>query len=203
MFHYIKGNVTEKFNGGIVLETGGVGFEIFIPSRSKLFMAEPQDSVKVYTYMAVREDDISLYGFDDRAGLDIFKMLTAVSGVGNKAAMSILSALSPLEIRRAIAFDDASMFVKAQGIGKKTASRIVLELKDKIDIETVENGFDMPASPSADLPENLAAVEDAVSALMALGFSRNEAADAVRTEGKDCATAEEYIRKALRKLSMF
>lgn len=203
MFHYIKGNITEKFDGGIVLETGGIGFEISIPSRSKLFMAEPEDIVKVYTYMAVREDDISLYGFDDRAGLEMFKMLTTVSGIGSRAAVSILSAMSPLDIRRAIAFDDAQALVKAQGIGKKTASRIVLELKDKVDADSIPADGTETAADTAVRPASMAEAEDAVNALMQLGFSRNEAADAVRSEGAGCTTAEEYVKNALKKLSLF
>ena len=203
MFHYIKGRVTERLADGLVVETGGIGFEIAVPGRSTLYLAEPDELVKVYVYMAVREDDISLYGFEDRAGLDMFRMLTGVSGIGSKAAMSILSALSVQEIRSAIVFDDAGMFTRAHGIGKKSASRIVLELKDKIDPASVMD-TDAPAQAgqAAD-PGNLAAAEDAISALMALGYSRSEAADAVRKAGPDCETPEEYIRQVLKQLSAF
>lgn len=203
MFHYIKGRITERTDDGIVVETGGIGFEITVPGRSSLYLAGPDEVVRVYTHMAVREDDISLFGFEDRAGLQMFRLLTGVSGIGNKAAMAILSALSVQEIRNSIVFDDPGMFTRAHGIGKKSASRIVLELKDKIDPAATFSADDVStAGPAAD-SGNLSAAEDAISALMALGYSRNEAADAIRKAGQDCETAEEYIKQALKRLSLY
>ncbi len=202
MFHYIIGRVTERLTDGLVVETGGVGFEIAVPGNSSLYLAEPDELVKVYTYMAVREDDISLYGFEDRAGLEMFRMLTGVSGIGSKAAMAILTALSVTEIRKAVVFEDPGMFTRAHGIGKKSASRIVLELKDKIDAASVNDGAaSANAGPAADIA-GLSAAEDAISALMSLGYSRSEAADAVRKAGSDCETTEDYLKQALKQLSV-
>lgn len=206
MFHYIKGFVTDHLENGVVVETGGVGFEISVPSGSALYLAGPDEMVKVYTSMAVREDDISLYGFDDRESLQLFHLLTTVSGVGNKAAMAILSALSVREIRSAVVFEDAAMFTRAQGIGKKTASRIVLELKDKIDAADIapsETATAAAGRARRDADPGAAIAEDAIHALMALGYSRSEAAGAVKGAGKDCSTAEEYIKEALKQLSTF
>ena len=204
MFHYIKGIVTDRLENGLVVETGGIGFEIAVPSGSRLYLAGPDEVVKVYTSMAVREDDISLYGFDDRESLQLFHMLTTVSGIGNKAAMAILSALSVREIRSAIVFEDAAMFTRAQGIGKKTASRIVLELKDKIDAADLGSSESetLPAS-SGDRMGDAGVLEDAIHALMALGYTRSESSAALKSAGKDCSTAEEYIKEALKQLSRF
>ncbi|MGI6206490.1 MAG: Holliday junction branch migration protein RuvA [Anaerovoracaceae bacterium] len=199
MFHYIKGKVTGTFNGGIILENSGVGYEIFMPSSSAIYLAAPDETVTVYTYLAVREDGVSLFGFDDNESLEIFKMLTSVSGIGNKGAQSVLSVMSAAEIKKAVLFDDAGAFTRAPGIGKKTASRIILELKDKIEKISADIGAAAPAGRKK--PEELVAFEDAVSALMALGYSRSEAAEAAEACGADASSAEEIIKASLKKLS--
>ncbi|MDF3003461.1 MAG: ruvA, partial [Bacillota bacterium] len=132
MFHYIKGVAAMRFEGGIVIETGGIGYEIFVPDNSPVYLAESGQTVMVYTVMAVREDDVSLYGFHDKETLELFKKLITVNGVGAKAAMSILSIMPAGEIKKAIVFEDAAALTKANGIGKKIAQRITLELKDKM-----------------------------------------------------------------------
>ena len=199
MFHYIKGKVTGTFSGGIILENSDIGYEIFVPSSSALYLAHPDETVTVYTYMAVRDDGVSLFGFDDGESLEIFKMLTSVSGIGNKGAQSVLSVMNASEIKKAVIFDDAGAFARAPGIGKKTASRIILELKDKIGKMAV--GMSTSVQKAAKKPEELEAFEDAVSALMALGYSRSEAAEAASVSGADGGTAEDIIKAALKKLS--
>lgn len=199
MFHYIKGKVTGTFSGGIILENSGIGYEIYMPSSSSIYMASPDDTVTVYTYLAVREDGVSIFGFDDNESLEIFRMLTSVSGIGNKGAQSVLSVMSAAEIKKAVIFDDAGAFTRAPGIGKKTASRIILELKDKVEKLSVEMAG---APPSAgEKPKDLEAFEDAVSALMALGYSRSEAAEAASVSGADADSAEDIIKASLKRLS--
>lgn len=185
--------------GGIILENHGIGYEISMPSSSAVYLASPQEEVIVYTFLAVREDAVSLYGFDHQEDLEMFLLLTTVSGIGNKAALSILSSLTVQEVRKAILFDDPGAFVRAQGIGKKSASRIILELKDKIRESSVEMDSDVGASVRQTPSVN--DFEDAVSALMALGYTRGEASDAVSSVRTEEASAEEMIKGALRVLS--
>ena len=139
MIHYIKGQYAGTFNGGVVIETAGMGYEIFVPENSTVYLLNDGDIVKLYTKMVLREDDVSLYGFSQKEGLELFEKLITVNGVGAKAALSIMSAMSITDVRKAIAFDDSAMLTKANGIGKKTAQRIVLELKDKMgDLSSID-----------------------------------------------------------------
>lgn len=201
MIHFITGKYAGAFDSGIVIENNGIGYEINMPSSSAAYMASEGDTVTVYTAMIVREDDISLYGFDDRDSLKMFRMLTGVTGIGSKGALSILSALTVSEIKKAIVFDDAGTLSKAQGVGKKTAQRIVLELKDKIDAESIAaapevKGGGMPAGIRNDAAE-------AIEALVSLGYSKSEASEAVAACGLEDASAEDYIKASLKQLSLF
>ncbi len=206
MIHYIKGKVTETFDNTIVIENNGIGYEMTVPSSSALYIASPDIEVTAYTAMVVREDDVSLYGFDDRESLKLFRMLQTVSGIGAKAAISILSALSVSEIKKAIVFNDPDMLARAQGVGKKTAQRVVLELKDKIE-EASFNG--LPEGDGKSLAGNIAegssekfeAISDAISALVMLGYTKADASEAVAKTGLENVSAEDYIKAALKKLS--
>ena len=133
MIHYIRGIVAGVFPGGVIIENGGIGYEIIMPSLSAVCSVPQGSEVTVYTAMIVREDDVSLYGFDDRKTLSLFRLLTSVSGIGAKAAVSILSSLTADEVQKAVVFNDPDTLSRAQGVGKKTAQRIVLELKDKVE----------------------------------------------------------------------
>ncbi len=195
MFRYIKGTIEMKLAQSVVVECGGVGFEMAVPQNSRLYLAPEGSEVTVFTYMSVREDDISLFGFDDEDGLLLFEKLITVNGIGAKAAMAILSAMPASEVKKAIVFEDADMLTRANGIGKKTAQRIVLELKDKMKDITVEDlpGADIaPASSSSDK-------QQATDALMALGYSRTEAAAAI-VGAEDGLSVEDYIKIALKNM---
>lgn len=204
MFHYIKGILAMKTEDGVVVETGGIGFEVTVPANSGAYLAAEGDSIMLYLYMAVKEDDISLYGFSEREGLELFKLLITVNGVGAKAAMSILSAMPISECRKAIVFEDAAMLTRANGIGKKTAQRIVLELKDKVEKVGAEmaaaaaGGAEGAAADAGD--DAVIARGEAVNALIALGYSRSEAMTAVNAVTEKELTSEEYIKKALKQL---
>ncbi|MBQ1352470.1 MAG: Holliday junction branch migration protein RuvA [Firmicutes bacterium] len=198
MIHYIKGTMTMKFNGGVVVETGGIGYEVFVPENSAAYLKNDGDDIMLYTVMQVREDDVSLYGFTEREAMDIFNKLITVSGVGAKAAMAILSAMPLHEVKQAIIFEDATSLTRANGIGKKTAQRVVLELKDKIgSAEDIA-----PAAPGTggSVPAANDEKTEAINALVALGYSKNEAVNALaRVNGTDLTT-EDYIKEALKTL---
>jgi len=193
MFHYIKGRLTMTFEGGIVIETGGIGYEIHVPDSCAAYSAGINEELLVYTKVIYKEDDASIYGFSDRETLEIFSRLMTVNGVGAKAALSILSALTLDELKRAIAFDDAVIFTRAQGIGKKIAQRIVLELKDKLPAGV--------SGPSRQVQDRAADEKDeAITGLMSLGYSRSEAAEAVNSVDPEARTTESYMKEALRSL---
>lgn len=202
MIRYIKGTYTMQFENGIVVETGsGVGFEIFVHQGSPIYKHSEGDEIQVFTEMIVREDGMSLYGFHNRESLEFFKLLTTVSGIGPKGAMGILGSMPLSELKLAIAMGDVKCISKAQGVGKKTAERLVVELKDKvgtmdIDGETGEiGGMDISAGSGAD-----DARSEAISALISLGYARSEAFKAVSSVGDEGLTSEEYIKKALKSL---
>lgn len=206
MIHFITGKYAGSFESGVVIENNGIGYEINMPSSSAAYMAVEGDIVTVYTAMLVREDDISLYGFDDRDSLRMFRMLTGVSGIGSKGALSILSALTVTEIKKAIVFEDAGTLSRAQGVGKKTAQRIVLELKDKIDAGAIALTDDAPAVKGGGMPAGIRnGASEAIEALVSLGYSKSEASEAVAACGISdaSASAEEYIKASLKQLSLF
>lgn len=198
MIHYIKGVLAMKFDGGIVVETGGIGYEIHVPANSSVYLAKDHEEITVYTAMIVREDDLSLYGFGEQESLDTFNKLITVNGVGAKAALAILSAMPIHQVKQAIVFEDVASLTKANGIGKKTAQRIVLDLKDKFG--TIEESG-LPGQP--EIPgEDMAADErtEAVNALIALGYSKGEAVNALAAIKEKELTTEEYIKAALKRL---
>jgi Holliday junction DNA helicase RuvA len=198
MFHYIKGQLALKFDGGVVIEASGIGYEVFVPANSPAYLAHDGDVLTLYTAMIVREDDVSLYGFSEKESLHLFRKLITVSGVGAKAALSVLSCMPLAELKKAIVFEDAKALTIANGIGKKTAERIILELKDKL------------GSLGADISEAMQSAGDvlatdekaeAINALMALGYSKGEAMSAMVIIKDTGLSAEEYIKRALKQLS--
>jgi len=197
MIRFLIGTFHPGLNGSVVIETrSGIGFEVSIPANSQLYKTLEGEEVKVYTTMIVREDDMSLYGFSDKESLELFEKLITVNGVGAKAGMSIMSTMPPVELRRAIASADVKAISSANGVGKKTAERIILELKDKVgsfdDLAAASDagGFDVSAD----------AVSEAIAALMSLGYNKNEAVSAVSKVKGEELTSEEYIKQALKNL---
>lgn len=189
----------------IVVETSsGMGFEINIPAGSPLYRYGEGEEIMVYTVMMVKEDDISLYGFHNKESLDLFRLLITVNGIGAKGAMAIMGSLSAAELRQAIIFEDAKTISRANGVGKKTAERLILELKDKLggleaygnDSESDTVYADEPAQTSADQGGRMQAIE----ALVALGYTKSEAFAAVARVADDGLSCEEYIKKALKML---
>lgn len=191
MFHYIKGNVTMKFEGGVVIETGGIGYEVFVPDNSSVYLVDSTEVVLIYTVMILREDDVSLYGFHDKDALDLFRKLMTVNGVGAKAAMAILSSMPVGEIKKAIVFDDTATLTKANGIGKKIAQRITLELRDKM-------GAVGGLAEAAEKIVSDSGKTEAINGLISLGYSRSEAVSAIAVITEDDLSAEDYIKRALK-----
>ncbi len=191
MISFLVGVIEEKGENSLVLDVNGVGYELAVSSTTLSTLPMAGESVKIFTYMAVREDGVFLFGFSSKEERDVFFKLISVSGVGPKMAITILSGLSLSDLTIAIVKEDSSLLSKIKGLGKKTAERICLELKDKLGpISTSETTF------SADYNED--AVQMATDTLISLGINKNEAYMLARANAQNDATAEEIISKALR-----
>lgn len=197
MIRFLKGKFHPGLNGSVIIETNsGIGMEVHIPSNSPLYKSLEGEDVKVFTSMRVKEDDISLYGFSERKDLELFELLITVNGIGAKAGMSIMSTLSSDNLKRAIATGDVKAISAANGVGKKTAERLILELKDKVGTFETDEGIE---EGNLIFPEGDEKSE-AVAALVSLGYTKNEATSAVnKVKGNDLS-CEDYIKNALRDL---
>lgn len=197
MIRFVKGIFHPGIGGTVVIETAmGLGLEITIPANSPLYKNPEGEEVKVHTSMIVKEDDVSLYGFSDRESLELFELLITVNGVGPKAGMSIMSVMPPSELKKAIAMGDAKTIAKANGVGKKTAERVILELRDKVGkFDELDTTIAQPEFVIASDARN-----EAAAALMALGYSKSEATNAISKVSGDNLTSEEYIKGALKNL---
>ena len=204
MFYYISGILAYANPTTAVIDAGGVGYKLTI-SENTYNSLPPRHTVesptaKLFTYMAVREDGIELFGFASEAELSSFKMLLSVSGVGPKAAISILSLLTPEKFALAVCTDDRKLIAKANGIGPKTAARIILELKDKL-MKVTDIGEAANASiESVSVPTNAGKLAEAQDALLVLGYSRSEALNVLKTIDTQTLGLEEIIKRALKLL---
>lgn len=203
MIKYIRGLLTEKDMTSLVVEAGGIGYEILATSSVINSKVELGDEIKVYisTHVNAKDGSTEYYGFIDKQELDLYKMLIKVSGVGPKAGISLLSSLGPNDIKLAIAANDAKAIAKAPGIGKGTAEKIILELKNKISFtDTVESILDGDADSNSDV-DSLNERNDAVEALVALGYSKSEVVKVVMNLSLDeNADSSTIIKHALKKL---
>ena len=205
MFYYISGKLALANTSFAVIDAGGVGYKLTISENTYNSLPARHTTenpiAKLFTYMAVREDDIELFGFATESELSAFKMLLGVSGVGPKAAISILSLLTPEKLALAVCTEDRKTIAKANGIGPKTAARVILELKDKLmketDIEAVAGaGLDT----THNIPTSSGKLSEAQDALMVLGYSRAEALNALKKIDTQNLGLEEIIKKALKLL---
>lgn len=196
MYAYIQGLLTEKEPDAVVVEAGGVGYRILAGSRTLAALPPAGSTVRVYTFHHVREDAHLLYGFLGRDEKEMFRRIIAVSGIGPKLAMSILSGMTPAELAIAVVTEDARAISRVNGVGKKTAERLILELREKIG--TGELIQENRTAPSAAQPAG--AAQEAIQALMALGYTSTEAARAVSRLPETCATVEEIVVHALRQM---
>jgi len=208
MIAFIKGQLIECQLTLAILEVNGIGYEVHIPLTTVERLPSLGDAVKLFTHATYREDSQTLYGFIDRESRDFFRMIVdKVSGIGPKIALNLLGSLSLQTLKVSIASGDVAMLSKAQGLGKKTAERIVVELKDKVlpkelSQETKASPSSLDTSQHADISQNLTNFQDAVSALLTLGYKATDADLAIRRASESMdenASTEELIRLALTK----
>lgn len=196
MFAYIKGSLEVKSINYVVVENGGIGYKIYMSAKSIGTIGNIGDDIKVYTHYHVREDDISLYGFNSEEELRMFEILINVSGVGVKSALTMLSDITPSSFALAVINDDVTRLTKVPGVGKKTAQRLILELKDKLKSE------DIPCEEIKveENKDNNNINNDAVVALQVLGYSKKEAETVLEKVDTKDLSIEETIKQALKYL---
>ena len=197
MFYYLNGVVAEMEANLAVIDCGGVGYACATTNYT-LSQLKKGERAKLYTYMNVREDAVELFGFASQSELHSFKLLLGVSGVGPKAALSILSANTPANLAMAVVMGDEKALTAAPGIGKKIAQRIILELKDKLAKEQPSFSGDTGIMPSIAVPDDK--VREASAALAVLGYSASEVAAALKGIDMDALPLEEIIRQALKRM---
>ena len=200
MISYVRGELVQAMDTYAVLDVNGFGLRVFLTGRDLSALPPNGEEVRFHTYFMVKEDAMQLYGFLRPDDLEVYKLLLAVNGIGPKAAMGILSALSADDIRFAVLSGDEKTITKAPGIGKKIAQRIVLELCDKMSKEQLETASAASPVAAAAVSGGVNHTQEAVAALMVLGYTQAEALHAM--EGLDAAgmEADEIIRQCLKKL---
>lgn len=201
MIGYLKGELAEIKENYVVIEVGNIGYEVWLPSSAIMQLPSKGSSVKIYTYLHVREDALTLFGFLTKDDLDMFKLLITVNGIGPKGALGILSSISSDDIRFAVLADDAKTIAKAPGIGSKTASKLILELKDKFKLETAfEQRLQNQAGNSTG-SGIFGKREEAVQALTVLGYSGSDALKIVnQVDITEDMTSEQILKLCLKKM---
>ena len=197
MISFIKGTVAQVLADSVILDNNGLGWQVFMSGSALSRLPHAGETVMLYTHMQLKEDGVSMFGFPEPQEKQLFEMLISVTGVGPKVALSILSVLSPSQLIIAILTDDTASLCKAPGVGKKTAQRVSLELRDKIKSKEAESVID----PQQSLSPNQQERQDAMDALIALGYSRADAVRAVMETALPDMKTEQIIRLALRKLA--
>ncbi len=207
MYYYIRGELVVSTLNTAVVDAGGVGYKMTISENTYRALPRRSDrnpTVTLYTYLSVREDGIELFGFESERELSSFKMLLSVSGVGPKAAMAILSLLTPEKFALAVCTEDKKTISKASGVGPKTAARIILELRDKLMKETsIDDDLSTAvldhSAEAAGAPAR-GKMSEAMDALLVLGYSRTEAQNALKAIDTQALSIEDIIKEALKKL---
>lgn len=200
MISYIRGELAALEKDKVIVDVGGVGYGIYMSAQTMGMLPSAGHEVKIYTYLNVKEDAMQLFGFLTRDDLEVFRLVIGVNGIGPKGGLSVLSQLSPDDLRFAVMANDVKAISAAPGIGKKTAEKLILELKDKLSIEDVLNHTEQSETV---LPGNAGqeAQTDAVQALVALGYGSTEALRAVKkVESDEGAAVEDILKQALKYL---
>lgn len=201
MISYIRSELVAVEKEKVIIDVGGVGYGIFMPESAMGLLPQIGNEVKLYTYLNVREDAMQLFGFLTRDDLEIFKLLIGVSGIGPKGGLSILSKLTADDLRFAIMSGDSKAISAAPGIGKKTAEKVIIELKDKLDIEQILNPSDSETKSAIKMDSSANEVQsEAVQALVALGYGSTESLKAVNKVNSENMTVEEVLKQALKNL---
>ena len=203
MLAYIKGTLEIKTKGYIVIDANGIGYKIFMPESAISKLCDIGEKVQIHTFMRVREDDISLYGFLTNEELRMFELLLGVSGIGAKGALTILSNITPSQFALAVISNNVDILKKLPGIGAKTAQRVILELKDKLkkeqEIDIVQGEEDKVTFKH--VIEEDEKVSEAISALQVLGYTKKEIMIALEKVDMANLSVEDIIRKGLKSLS--
>ena len=204
MLAYIKGTLEMKMTGYIVIDVGGLGYKVYMSDSGIEKLGNIGDTVKVHTYYKVREDDISIFGFNTLEELKMFELLISVSGVGAKTALGMLAVCEPTEFALAVITEDVKTLTQMPGIGAKSAQRIILELKDKIkkeqqiqELTKATEGISGVKTKLEEKIENEEKIDEAIAALQVLGYNKREIEKAFDKLVKENMTTEELIRKGL------
>ncbi|MCM1256606.1 MAG: Holliday junction branch migration protein RuvA [Roseburia sp.] len=200
MYSYIKGTLEEIGEDKIVVDNQGIGYNVYVPGSVLDQVSSPGSEIKIYTYLNVKEDALTLYGFLTKDDIRVFKLLLGVNGIGPKGALAILSVLGTDDLRYAVVGGDAKAIAKAPGIGAKTAQRVILELKDKLNLEDV---FEEKETSSVGVKSEMSTVKgEAVQALAALGYSSTEALSVLsKVEITEDSDVEGVLKAALKQMA--
>ncbi len=202
MYSYIRGILTDQDEETIVVEAAGVGYNIYTTGQTFQALPPIGSKVKIYTYLQVREDAMTLFGFLTKDDLKVFKLLLGVNGIGPKGAIGILSVMTTDDLRFAVLADDAKAIAKAPGVGNKTAQRLILELKDKLSLEEAFQQKLAHTAQSEEAHTTSGMQNEAVQALVALGYSSSEALKAVSAvELTEQMDTEALLKAALKKMA--
>lgn len=201
MLAYIKGILEIKTNDYVVIDVGGLGYKVNMSKKAIENVGSISEKIKVYTYYRVREDDISIFGFNTNEELRMFELLLSVSGIGAKVALTILSNIEIAEFALAVITEDVTKIVKIPGIGKKSAQRIILELKDKLKAQQLAESEEQGEEKQEKQEKNSNNVEEAIAALQILGYSKKEIEKAFEKLANKNVSVEELIKKGLTVLS--
>ena len=203
MYSYIKGELAEINTDHIVIDVNGIGYMIYISSQALDYLPAIGETIKVHTYLYMREDAMILYGFLTKDELEIFKLLITVSGIGPKGGLAILSTLSADDLRFAVLSGDSKAIAKAPGVGSKTAQRVIIDLKDKLSLEDAFEKKLEHENEKINIASNSQVKNDAVMALNALGYSSSESLKAVsKVEITEEMDVEDVLKAALKHMSI-
>lgn len=202
MISYIRGELCDIEEQKAIVDVNGVGYGIYMPQQALSLLPPMGQQVKIHTYLNIREDAMQLFGFLTKEDLNVFRLLIGVNGIGPKAGLNILSCLSPDELRFAVLSEDAKAISATPGIGKKTAEKLILELKDKLNIEDMlehaaHGGDSEDLASGTDTASNTMQAE-AVQALTALGYGSAESLRAVKKSSPECSSVEDILKEALK-----
>lgn len=202
MISYIRGELCDIEEQKAIVDVNGVGYGIYMPQQALSLLPPMGQQVKIHTYLNIREDAMQLFGFLTKEDLNVFRLLIGVNGIGPKAGLNILSCLSPDELRFAVLSEDAKAISATPGIGKKTAEKLILELKDKLNIEDMldhaaHGGDSEDLASGTDTASNTMQAE-AVQALTALGYGSAESLRAVKKSSPECSSVENILKEALK-----
>ena len=202
MISYIRGELCDIEEQKAIVDVNGVGYGIYMPQQALSLLPPMGQQVKIHTYLNIREDAMQLFGFLTKEDLNVFRLLIGVNGIGPKAGLNILSCLSPDELRFAVLSGDAKAISATPGIGKKTAEKLILELKDKLNIEDMlehaAHGGDSEDLASGTDTASNAMQAEAVQALTALGYGSAESLRAVKKSSPECSSVEDILKEALK-----